>query len=168
MLCFWPLLMCCTRLWVLQAPPRHAPNTPYPTALPPHPLQTIVNKGQSLSTHTFGCRLVQRVLEFCSIPELRGRVIAGEGGVIDWIVLALYRGETGVKEECTTAPCLIWRAPQPMSNSAGFQARRGRQSLLPSVWQPTGLRSVPTLPLLHPSWLSISGPPQTCSAAPCS
>ncbi|KAL4431371.1 hypothetical protein ABPG75_006627 [Micractinium tetrahymenae] len=38
-------------------------------------IETIVNKGQSLSGHTFGCRLVQRVLEFCSIPELRGRVI---------------------------------------------------------------------------------------------
>lgn len=47
---------------------------------PPPLLQTIVNKGQSLSTHTFGCRLVQRVLQFCSIPELRERVVSGEGG----------------------------------------------------------------------------------------
>ncbi|PRW20331.1 pumilio-like protein isoform A [Chlorella sorokiniana] len=39
-------------------------------------IETIVNKGQTLSTHTFGCRLVQRVLEFCSIEELKERVIA--------------------------------------------------------------------------------------------
>ncbi|KAI7838204.1 hypothetical protein COHA_007998 [Chlorella ohadii] len=39
-------------------------------------IETIVNKGQTLSTHTFGCRLVQRVLEFCSIEELKERVIS--------------------------------------------------------------------------------------------
>ncbi|PSC74804.1 hypothetical protein C2E20_2398 [Micractinium conductrix] len=39
-------------------------------------IEAIVAKVQPLSTHTFGCRLVQRVLEHCSIPELRERVIA--------------------------------------------------------------------------------------------
>ncbi|EFN51026.1 hypothetical protein CHLNCDRAFT_28462 [Chlorella variabilis] len=39
-------------------------------------IEIIVNKGQALSTHTFGCRLVQRVLEFCSIAELREKVIS--------------------------------------------------------------------------------------------
>lgn len=34
-------------------------------------LQAIVVKVGSLSTHTFGCRLVQRVLQHCSIAELK-------------------------------------------------------------------------------------------------
>ncbi|KAI3424416.1 hypothetical protein D9Q98_009968 [Chlorella vulgaris] len=39
-------------------------------------IETIVSKGHSLSTHTFGCRLVQRVLEHCSCADLRDRVVA--------------------------------------------------------------------------------------------
>ena len=45
-------------------------------------MQIIAAKVHSLSTHTLGCRLVQRVLEHCSIAEIREQVVAGGCGVV--------------------------------------------------------------------------------------
>lgn len=39
-------------------------------------LQSIVAKSTQLSCHAFGCRLVQRVLEHCTITQLKERAIS--------------------------------------------------------------------------------------------
>ena len=50
--------------------------------LPARSVQSIVAKTQQLSCHTFGCRLVQRVLEHCTVDVLRevGRPWQGSSG----------------------------------------------------------------------------------------
>lgn len=52
-------------------PPALPHTPPHPPSNPPPPLQSIVAKTQQLSCHTFGCRLVQRVLEHCTIAQLK-------------------------------------------------------------------------------------------------
>jgi hypothetical protein len=93
----------------------------------PRPLsmQIIVNKGQSLSTHTFGCRLVQRVLEYCSIPELRERVVTGEQplagpqlavGLQAWLPLCAHPGSVVGWVPSLVIHAASLQTPPPPSN----------------------------------------------------